>query len=576
MRKQANAKTVAQEWLSHNANKAIAPEDLEDAKAWVKINVNLDNKALTKTLKKVYGSGWVFGSRDAKNKITAQVGFDWTTWEAGREAAAVLVDAPRGLSTILNRTGKTIKGIDDTTLDRMGSALANGLAQGLGAEEISRAIDYIIDDPARSMVIARTETARALVEASAIEYREAGITEVQWIVGEPCDICAENANMIMPLGEEFPSGDIQPPAHPNCVCDISPVVAFSPDNQEASEDIELADNPDLIKYDEDQPRDEQGRFASTAGETSGGEAGRVLARDALEREVKLIIEDSSESGYAHDRADMIKDYVSNSLGLALSGKVPEPELAVNPYTGISHPDWDENGIDNEELALVWNEATQDLVVLPSDETMEFETEGYIVANEPEGKEGLLAYATASGMLGAWAHSSNDNNANTLAIQNIAESHFGLTDAAQWGADNAGNTEQNFSEIMGRVTSLENTHEDLITTALDAQYNATQQFFQDAGISEITLYRGVEMELPEGTQEVTMRPLSSWSLESGTADAFGSTILQATFPVDRILSIPTTGIGCLGESEVVVLGGRINAEVSTNDVLGYDPEEWTSD
>lgn len=574
MRKQANAKTVAQEWLSHNANKAIAPEDLEDAKAWVKINVNLDNKALTKTLKKVYGSGWVFGSRDAKNKITAQVGFDWTTWEAGREAAAVLVDAPRGLSTILNRTGKTIKSIDDTTLDRMGSALANGLAQGLGAEEISRAIDYIIDDPARSMVIARTETARALVEASAIEYREAGITEVQWIVGEPCDICAENANMIMPLGEEFPSGDIQPPAHPNCVCDISPVVAFSPDNQEASEDIELADNPDLIKYDPNQPRDERGRFGSTAGETSGGEAGRLLARDALEREVKLIIEESSESG---DRADIIKDHVSNSIANALVGKVPEPELAVNPYTGISNSDWDENGINNEELALVWSERDLDLAVI-SQENAELaqSLEDHIVADDADSKEGLLAYATASGMLGAWAHSSNDNNANTLAIQNIAESHFGLTDAAQWGADNAGNTEQNFSEIMGRVTSIENTHEDLITTALDAQYNATQQFFQDAGISEITLYRGVEMEIPEGTQEVTMRPLSSWSLESDTADAFGSTILQATFPVDRILSIPTTGLGCLGESEVVVLGGRINAEVSTNDVLGYDPEEWTSD
>ena len=323
------------------------------------------------------------------------------------------------------------------------------------------------------------------------------------------------------------------------------------------------DKADLNKYDPEQPRDERGRFGSTAGETIGGEAGRMVARDALINRVEEIVEESGESG---DKQDIIKDHVSNTIANALVGKVPQPELAMNPYTGITHPEWDENGIDNEELALMWSENTLELVVISQD-SAEFVqgTNDYIVADDAGSKEGLLAYATSSGMLNAWANSSNDNNVNTLAMQNIAESHFGLTDAAQWGAGNAGNSEQNHSEIMGRVSSIENTHEDLITSALDAQYNATQQWFQGSGISEITLYRGVEMEIPSGTQEITMRPLSSWSLEPDVADGFGDTILQATFPVDRILSIPTTGIGCLGESEVVVLGGKINAEVRESDV-----------
>ena len=155
-------------------------------------------------------------------------------------------------------------------MDRIGSALALSLDQGLSADETADAIDYIIDDPARSMVIARTETSRALVDSNLTEYRDAGIESVQWLVADPCDICEQNADMIMPMGEEFPSGDVQPPAHPNCVCDLAPVSRFDydPDTiQVDEEDIELADKATLNKYDPDQPRDESGRFGS-GGEDS--------------------------------------------------------------------------------------------------------------------------------------------------------------------------------------------------------------------------------------------------------------------------------------------------------------------
>jgi hypothetical protein len=112
------------------------------------------------------------------------------------------------------------------------------------------------------MVIARTETADALVQANVAEYRDNDISQIQWLVGDPCDICAENANEIVDIGETFASGDQYPPAHPNCVCDVSPVVQFS-----QGEDVELFADSDLNKYDPDQPRDEQGRFGSGGAST---------------------------------------------------------------------------------------------------------------------------------------------------------------------------------------------------------------------------------------------------------------------------------------------------------------------
>lgn len=248
MRKQTDSLKVAEKWLAHDATKAIAPEDVQSAKNWVKINVQLNSTQLKNALKKIYISSWDFGETDAENEITSEIGFDWDLWEPGREDAARLVDAPRGLRTMLDRRGKTIKGLNDTTLDRIGSSLALSLSQGLGAEETANAIDYILDDPLRSMVIARTETADALVQANIATYRDADIAQIEWLVGDPCDICAENAGQIVDIGETFASGDQYPPAHPNCVCDVSPVVPFGREQEEQEEEeIELSISPDAIK-----------------------------------------------------------------------------------------------------------------------------------------------------------------------------------------------------------------------------------------------------------------------------------------------------------------------------------------
>ena len=81
-------------------------------------------------------------------------------------------------------------------------------------------------------------------------------------------------------------------------------------------------------------------------------------------------------------------------------------------------------------------------------------------------------------------------------------------------------------------------------------------------------------VPEGVVNVSMkmRPLSSFSSERMIADGFrtsdGSSgskdigvFLSTKVPVARIFSTPLTGVGCLDESEFVILGGQLDAKAS---------------
>lgn len=81
-------------------------------------------------------------------------------------------------------------------------------------------------------------------------------------------------------------------------------------------------------------------------------------------------------------------------------------------------------------------------------------------------------------------------------------------------------------------------------------------------------------VPEGVVKVSMkmRPLSSFSLERGIANGFRTNdgsqgskdegvFLATRVPVARIFATPLTGVGCLEESEFVILGGELDAKAS---------------
>jgi hypothetical protein len=79
---------------------------------------------------------------------------------------------------------------------------------------------------------------------------------------------------------------------------------------------------------------------------------------------------------------------------------------------------------------------------------------------------------------------------------------------------------------------------------------------------------VEFTLP-GAKSLgaVLQPASAFSTDQGVARRFGSMVLDAVVPKERILSTAMTGPGCLNEDEILVIGGDTDLSV-TSSVRGY--------
>ena len=233
-----NGDAIARSWAeTHPAGGSVSPQMARD---WVQAHAVTNKKPMQVALSRLYANGYTFGAKVAKTRLTglkkdvSVTTVDWSTWTPGNESAAALVRPRGGLQALLDSRKIFIS--DDvihTKLDRIGTALAKGLEQGLTPKETSKMIDTIIDDPQQALIIAQTETSRAMSVASRDAYEKANIEQVEWLVAEGCDECQENADA-SPIGidEEFPSGDTEPPAHPNCMCALAPY--FSSDESDTS------------------------------------------------------------------------------------------------------------------------------------------------------------------------------------------------------------------------------------------------------------------------------------------------------------------------------------------------------
>lgn len=130
-----------------------------------------------------------------------------------------------------NRAAELVKEISEATRDYLRADVAQAEAEGWSTAQLSQALqeNYGFSE-GRSNTIARTEIGQADVEGNMMAYRESGVVEgKEWILGSEHtddDECTENAAAgVIPLDEAFPSGDQNPLAHPNCVCDVLPVLA---------------------------------------------------------------------------------------------------------------------------------------------------------------------------------------------------------------------------------------------------------------------------------------------------------------------------------------------------------------
>lgn len=202
----------------------------QDARDWLHAHVKPDNTALAQALANAQADGYsaaalalaatgevakplaVTGAATAKSAKTY-----WDDWKAGDVGAADLVH-DSGFRALMRDQDVAIRGISDTTLDRMGTLLSEGAARGDSVDTIARSMEGILDDPSRAYGIANTELARAVSQATADTFEANDIEEWDWLVSDDaCDECLDEED-----SNPHSLGDLQPPLHPSCRCAMSP------------------------------------------------------------------------------------------------------------------------------------------------------------------------------------------------------------------------------------------------------------------------------------------------------------------------------------------------------------------
>ncbi|MFB7126179.1 hypothetical protein [Kitasatospora sp. NPDC056273] len=189
--------------------------------------------------------------------------------------------------------------------------------------------------------------------------------------------------------------------------------------------------------------------------------------------------------------------------------------------------------------------------------------GYVRMGAEEYRDFARAEAVAHHVAG-WAATSNDHDANALALQETARQAFNLTDTMAWDHGDA--------DLDAEIAAALAEDGPVLHAFLTAMWESTQAHFADLGVTHVTVHRGftggyddTHVSGIDGQGTVTdlpLRPLSSFTTEEHIAADFathggevhtGYTI-SGDVPVTRILAVPGTGIGCLDESEIVILAG----------------------
>lgn len=172
-------------------------------------------------------------------------------------------------------------------------------------------------------------------------------------------------------------------------------------------------------------------------------------------------------------------------------------------------------------------------------------------------------------LALWAAGSGGTNPDALALQETAADLFGMTSYAP---------APQVDEIDGLRQQVEDAlaaDRKFYEALLIAMYQSTQDRFAAQQVHDVELYRGwrtpagvPEWAVDDVTEDLPLRPLSSWSSERQLAGGYarGATgtelgyLTTTTVPVERILGTPRTGFGSLVAEEFVILAGPTQAAV----------------
>jgi len=197
--------------------------------------VEIGTQIYEEPMQKIYviGSREITESRIKKQERTDPIGIASIEWaeEYSNELVTNITDQTRlALTAIIGMEiaqGATLQQMAKQIRNTVGmNARQQAALQALQARMIAAEVEVAAIQKAmdlytkrairyRAMMIARTETARALSAGTLDAYERTGIHKVQWVADpECCDICIDNNGKVYTIEE---AGDLIP-AHPNCEC----------------------------------------------------------------------------------------------------------------------------------------------------------------------------------------------------------------------------------------------------------------------------------------------------------------------------------------------------------------------
>ncbi len=155
------------------------------------------------------------------------------TWGKTKAGIPIAFEGPpvkQAVDWAKGRGAALVKGMDEETKRRLAGVISNGIQNKRGIPGLSRDLRGTFADMTkfRSELIARTETANALSQASLDNMEEMGIDGKEWVtagddlVSDECQ--ANEAQGVIPRGETFSGGVDAPPQHPDCRCALAPAV----------------------------------------------------------------------------------------------------------------------------------------------------------------------------------------------------------------------------------------------------------------------------------------------------------------------------------------------------------------
>lgn len=160
--------------------------------------------------------------------LTNQVNEDALAWAKARSAELVGMQYNDDGELVENPNAQW--SIAESTREMLRSDVTVAIDEGLSTDDLAAALEARYAFSAdRAQTIARTELAKADVQGNMIAYAASGVVSgKEWVLGSEHtddDECDDAAAMgVVPLDSDF-GGIGDPPAHPNCVCDVLPVLA---------------------------------------------------------------------------------------------------------------------------------------------------------------------------------------------------------------------------------------------------------------------------------------------------------------------------------------------------------------